>query len=286
MFDKISAIVLQYGHWEQTARCVDSLLASTLAPTQIIVVDNASTDDSAARIAAFLKQKHDSRLCFLPLKQNRGYAAGNNAGLELAMRSGAEAFLIINNDAYVEPEALEIMRATLAGAGRPGLCGPILVYDDGSVQCLGGGYTNYVTGVSKFYGAGLSLQSALEQPAAEVDRCLNFICGACVLISREFVELAGLMDEDYFLYCEEQDWALAIKNRLQLKFAQGAVVHHEEGASTGWNRRRIAMQPALRLAASRLRLAWKHHPQYLPTVAVGCFFALCKKLFNKLVKNG
>lgn len=301
---RIAAIILQYGHWQKTLLCVQSLLASTLAPAWIVVIDNASPDDSPTALANALEHAcggmaicapdglppPQARLILVRLPSNRGYAAGNNAGIRLGLELGAEAFLIINNDAYVQPDALRAMWDKLRSLERPGLCGPLLAYKrpGAPVQCCAGGRTNYVTGLSAFSGCDLNVEQAMAQDEAGVEAGLNFICGACQLASREFIEQVGLLDEGYFLYCEEQDWALRACGRFDFGYAASALVYHEEGASTGWNRFSFHWRSSLSMFRSRLRLAWIHHPWLLPTVACGCAYAAMRLGARKmaaLLKN-
>lgn len=124
-------------------------------------------------------------------------------------------------------------------------------------------------------------------PQAEVEYEVNYICGACVIASRTFVERVGLMDEGYFLYCEEQDWSYRAGDEFDLAYAPEALVWHREGASTGWNGRSpLSVRPLLRLTASRLRCTWHHYPQYLPTVMIGIVFAALRLFARKATRIG
>lgn len=292
----IAAIVLQYGHWERTAESVRSLLDSELPPRWIIIVDNASPDDSCAKIGQWLASTDrplsviddssplpSTPLVLLTQARNGGYAAGNNAGMRLALKLGADAVLILNNDARLAPSALGHMWNTLKNTPNAGLCGAKIVYPlpDSPLQCCAGGFTNYLTGLSTFTGEGLTLATD-NLSRDQVEKNLNFICGACVLASRKFIEDVGLLDEGYFLYCEEQDWALRAAGRFGLVYAPEAICIHDEGTTTGWNRRTFHWKLGLRLLQSRLRLCMRHHPPYLPTVVLGCLFAAGRLLLKKL----
>jgi GT2 family glycosyltransferase len=116
-----------------------------------------------------------------------------------------------------------------------------------------------------------------------VEGRLNFICGAAVLVTREFVERVGFMDESFFLYCEEQDWAWrGLRQGFTLAYAPDAVVYHKEGASTGLNARRRSPGRLMQLARSRLLLAWKHNTLACPAVLAGGVFALARLLWRRL----
>lgn len=316
------AVIVQYGNWRDTALCVESLLAGEVVPDRVVVVDNASPDASAGSFLAWLRGRAEvaspeffpvepvprplafselaeqdldgaamppTRCVYIRLSRNGGYAAGNNVGLRLGLRWGADAFLLLNNDTLVSPEAVGALRDRLFASARPGLCGALLRYchEEQLVQCLAGGRTDPRTALSRITGQGLTLEEARRVPPAKVEASINYICGACVMASREFVESVGLLDEGYFLYCEEQDWAWRGAGGFDLAYAPGAMVWHREGASTGWNGRGpVALRPLLRLTASRLRCTWRHHPQWLPTVLLGIVFAAArlwgKRLWRRL----
>ena len=89
-----------------------------------------------------------------------------------------------------------------------------------------------------------------------------------MLVSRDFLENVGLMDEVYFLYYEEADWAMRGKGRYRYAYADDAVVYHKEGASIGSSHQR-ARRSALSsffLVRSRLRFTRKFYPWALPSV--------------------
>lgn len=314
----ILGIIVQYGNWRDTALCVEALLAGEVVPDRILIVDNASPDDSPECLLAWargdvavvppeffpLKQGvkplpltvlseddlndaglPDLRCVFVRRARNGGYAAGNNVGLRLGLRWGADAFLILNNDTMVSTAAVGALRDRLFSSPRPGLCGALLRYfhEEQLVQCMAGGHTDPRTALSRISGQGLTLEEAQRIPKEVVEAEVNYICGACTMASRNFVESVGLLDEGYFLYCEEQDWAYRAKGHFDLTYAPQALVWHREGASTGWNGRApVSLRPLLRLAASRIRCTWRHHPQWLPTVVAGILFAALRLVGKKL----
>jgi GT2 family glycosyltransferase len=149
------------------------------------------------------------------------------------------------------------------------------------VQCRGGGYTDRRTMLSRLNARGMSLSEARADNPEHIERELNFIYGASVMASRTFIEHVGLMDESYFMYCEEQDWAFRAGGRFDLAYASDALVRHREGCTTGHYRACINIRALLRLARSRLLLAWKHAPYALPLVGGGIVFAAARMLPGK-----
>lgn len=307
---KIAAIVLNYNRYEDTIICVESLLLSIDTHFCIIIVDNASKNDSVPRLlkwiqgieidlarrqpsasdAGFITYARGTAGAEVPLHfiispRNGGYAAGNNLGINRALEQGADAFWILNNDTLVEPKALGCMRDRLFSSARPGLCGALLRYPDGLTQCRGGGYTNKFTLLSKLDGYKLPLEEARRERAEAVESRINFIYGACVMASKNFVETVGLMDEQFFLYCEEQDWAWRAKNQFDLSYAPDAVVTHVEGKSTGHASRGIKIRRLIMIVRSRLLLCIKHRPMALPVVLWSVCYATLRLGYRRMQKK-
>ncbi len=301
----IAVVVLNHGRAQDTIACAKSVLGQR--PFLLVLVDNASPDDSVRKLADFcasngpfaqftaanadeararasaLAEKPGALLVVSP--HNRGYAAGNNSGLAAALALGADACWILNNDTLLEPGALQnIQKALLERAGEGiGLFGTaVLCGHDGRVQCLGGGHTNHWSGLSSQAGNGLTKEEAAKIPRQEIESRLNYICGASVVATRNFLKKTGLMDEAFFLYCEEQDWAIrGEKNGFGLGFVPDASIIHFEGSTTGMRPGSRPPSRMARLALSRLRLAAKHAPITMPTVAAGLLVGFARIWWRK-----
>lgn len=315
MQKNIATIILNYNNWNDTIICVESVLRSIVSPKWIVLVDNASTDDSmqqlrdwaegaqvcstdsanfyqsisgileaagSKKITAYIMPKNITLIIVCNTK-NSGYAAGNNIGLSLSLRFGADAFWIINNDTIVDESALGSMVERLFSKDRPGLCGSLIQYagPDEIVQCRAGGKTNKWTGLSTFDGYGLNVKAAIEEDSFVVERRINFISGASVMATRDFVETVGLMDERFFLYCEEQDWSYRAKGRFDLAYASDALVLHKEGSTTGFSHRKMRFFSLWHLTRSRLLLTWVHAPYALPIVCASIIFAVGRMMWRR-----
>jgi len=310
---KVAVIILNYNRWKDTLSCVKSVLLSRERPHCILVVDNASTNDSFTRIREWMLERavNPKSVCAgaaaplcnadspilttcasnesVPLfviksGRNGGYAAGNNLGIVKGLSLGADAVWVLNNDTIVEPEALGALRDRLFAAPRPGLCGGLLRYPNGLTQCRAGGYTNRLTLLSTLDGNGLPLDQARLDSAAEVESRINFIYGACVMASRNFVETVGLMDEQFFLYCEEQDWAWSAGGRFDLSYAPNAVVTHTEGQSTGHSSHRTRIRSFFTKTRSRFLLCRTHAPLAVPVLFFFIGFASVRQAYRHLRK--
>ncbi|WP_319543105.1 glycosyltransferase family 2 protein [uncultured Pseudodesulfovibrio sp.] len=310
---KIGIVILNYQNWQDSLVCAESVLASAEAPDWVVIVDNASPNDSVRWIRHWAAGKMDfvlpelgaPAICAKPFplveelpltkskvphgsiillhnEKNKGYAAGNNAGICLLLEAGADAVWILNNDTVVDPNALGAMRKRLFSKSSPGLCGSRIQYMGiEKVQCCGGGKTNPWTGLSRLEGHNLSVVKALAMSPKKVEQRINFIYGASVMVSRTFVEQVGLMDERYFLYCEEQDWAYNSKGQFDFAYASDALVYHKEGATTGFSGNNLNLFSLWHLTRSRVLLTAKHKPWALPTVGISILFAAFRMCWRR-----
>jgi GT2 family glycosyltransferase len=116
--------------------------------------------------------------------------------------------------------------------------------------------------------------------AASVEAGLSYVAGASLCVTRAFVEQIGLLDESYFLYYEELDWAARSRGRFGIACADDSIVYHKGGASTGYDAtesRRDAAADVLQLR-NRLRFTWRHAPKALPTVLLGIGVAVLNRI--------
>jgi hypothetical protein len=295
---------------------VESVLAGDAVPDWIVIVDNASPDDSAEKFLAWAQGEvtvaspdfmplrpsskplpltelpeselssagePETRCVFVRMSRNGGYAAGNNVGLRLGLQWGADAFLILNNDTMVERNAIGSLKRRLFSKQRPGLCGARVQYMDiKRVQCRAGGRTNPWTALSTLDGYKFSIQRALIDSPETVERRINFIYGACIMASRQFIDQVGLLDERFFLYCEEQDWSYRAQGSFDLAYADDAIVWHREGTTSNHSYRKVNLKSLFILVKSRLLVTVKHHPIALPTVCFSIFFAAFRMLWRRM----
>lgn len=203
---------------------------------------------------------------------NLGYAGGNNVGMRYALaRADVEHIWLLNNDTVVAPDALSRLVERLAAVPRAGMCGSTLRYYDApaAVQTLGGFSYNRWLGTSR----PLRPDGRRRLDARAIERRLFGIQGASVLVTRTFLERVGLLAEEYFLYFEEQDWAVRARRAgCALAFAAASVVYHKEGSATGGRSRATKAKSTLsdyHLIRSRLLFTRKFYPYALPSVYFG-----------------
>jgi GT2 family glycosyltransferase len=173
------------------------------------------------------------RLTLIRAGGNMGFAGGCNVGITAAGLANFEYFWFLNPDTVVDQRALiELIRRAEDQPGI-GIVGATLRYYDQPdiIQALGGASLNRSNGTSRHIGQGVPLRDA-EVDASAVEGEMAYVMGACMFVSRRFIAEVGLMEEDYFLYYEEIDWALRGISRFSLGYAPRSHVFHKSGANS------------------------------------------------------
>lgn len=223
---------------------------------------------------------------------NLGFAGGNNVGIRYAMNQGDCDFIwLLNNDTVVEPDALIqlVTHSTdLRAAGTPNTCGSLVCfYDDPNViQALGGNTFNLFTGVaSQSLGRFLPRDTPIKHQ--EYADKLDYVSGCSWLVPIEFLETVGLMEEGYFLYYEEIDWAMRARGKFALTYAPGSIVYHKEGSSIGSKSINRGASPfsEFYMARSRLKFMKQFGRRHLPIVYLTMLLQVANRLRRRQWKN-
>lgn len=295
----VGVVVVAYDSAEVIVDCVRSLLASEGAPLRIVICDNASPDDTAARLRRLAADTRtplvelaeggalpEGRLpargiTLLRLSVNGGFAAGANAGLRLLLAAPEVAlFWVLNPDCVVEPTTAAAYRRCAAAAGPFALMGGRVVYMDPPhrIQTDGARVSRW-TGVVHSLNQG-ALPADTPLPAAGA---LDLVSGANMVASRRFLETCGLMEEGFFLYYEEVDWAFR-RGALPLVVCQQALVRHHGGTAIGSGT--IARPPSgfanYFNFRNRMRFVARRMPQALP----GAYLYSLAKVGQMLLRGG
>ena len=222
MTPAISVIIVNYNGARWLDACLTALLGSAPPGTEVIVVDNNSTDESRA----ILKQyETNGGVRLLPLDQNRGFAGGNNAGARIA-RGDLLAFL--NNDTRARAGWLEALRAPLERDAAVGFTTARLVYmhDPAIIDSAGDGWTRWGGAFKRGHGRAADAYSSPGDVFGA--------CGAAFMMRRPLFEELGGFDEDFFLAFEDVD--LSYRARLlgqRCAYVPDAIVEHAGSASLG-----------------------------------------------------
>ena len=273
-------IIPSYNTAAYLGRCLDSLRAQEGAPVQeVFVVDNASVDDSVARVRRDYPEVH-----LLESAHNGGFAYAVNMGLRAVLelragQSGRYQVLLLNSDTELPPTALAQMVAFLEAHPEAGAAGPQLVMADGQVDLAG--RRSFPTPEIAFYRlfglAALFPRSRRfgrynltyldpAEPAA-----VDAVSGAFMLVRGEAVETVGLLDEAFFFYGEDLDWAYRIKaHGFQIWYYPAVQVRHWKRASS-----RLRPRASVRDFYQAMRIFYRKH-----------FAPRHSRLVNALVEGG
>lgn len=297
----IAIVVVNYNGCADTIECLESLLRLNGDDWRIVVVDNASRDGSIERlvgwsrgavpfavpnnipwqalpsqrrrdpelrivdVAAAASTAPASLISLIPSPQNLGFAGASNIGIRYALNDPACTHVwLLNNDTIVDPDAGLRLLARSESDPRVGIVGATLLYYDAPdrVQATGGHYNFLLAGGYPINH--MASRDELLDPADANGR-LTYVPGASMLVSRKFLDVVGPMNESYFLYFEELDWALRSKGAFIQCWEPGAVVYHKEGRSIGTSTSaRPSDKSIFFMTRSLLKFYGQHRPALLP----------------------
>lgn len=306
----LGIVIVNYKGAGDVLECLESVFRSTW-PVRVVVVDNASGDGSSDAVAAWARGEraapdaspalaHLSQppvakpvdvvraaegdtlpatlpaLTIIDARRNGGFAAGNNIGLRALLADSEIArFWLLNPDTVVEPGAAAALVQRMAAIHRVGMCGTQVrfYHRPDYIQALNGQRFNVWTGQSRGLAAGARVGAPYD-PAA-IARQSDLVLGASLAVSRDFLDSVGLMEEAYFLYFEEIDWAWRNAGRFAIGFAHAAIIYHKEGGSIGSSSTRGARSPLSEYYMLRSRHAFirRFRPWLLP-VHIGLSLSL------------
>jgi GT2 family glycosyltransferase len=221
---RATIIVLAWNGWDDTRGCLQSLQPVASRGHRVLLVDNGSTDDTASRA-----REAFAGIEVISTGRNLGFAAGNNVGIRHALDRGADAVILLNNDAVVAADFADELIATARTRARVGaVTAKIYFFDTPEVLWFAGGSFSTWTGRATQEGYGQVDRGQYDQ-LREIGRP----CGCAMLLTRACLEDMGLLDESLFLYGEEIDWALRARSRGWVGlFAPRARVWHKVSRST------------------------------------------------------
>lgn len=238
---QVYVIIPNYNTSDLLCRCLASLRAQRGAPPmQIFVVDNASTDDSVACVRKEFPEVH-----LLESEHNGGFAYAVNLGLRAA-QNGAQwqpddYVLVLNSDTELPPDALERMLAFMEVHPEAGVAGPKLVLPDGRLdRAARRAFPSPEVAFYRLFGLSALFPRSrrfgrynLTYLDPDITTEVDSVCGAFMLVRARVVDEVGPLDEAFFMYGEDLDWAYRIKQRgWKIYYYPEVVVRHCKRASS------------------------------------------------------
>jgi N-acetylglucosaminyl-diphospho-decaprenol L-rhamnosyltransferase len=260
MTPQIDAVIVSYRSAATLRGCVEPLAA--MPHVNVIVVDNASPDDSVQTIADLQVEVERS-------PRNGGFSYGCNRG---AARGSAPLLLFLNPDARLDAGGLAALTRVLEEDATAALAGPRIIEDNGELAWSQRRFPRLrSTFAQAFFLHRLWPRAAwtdelIREPAAyERPGSPDWVSGACMLVRRDVFDAIGGFDERFFLYCEDTDLCKRLRAAGHtISFDPAAEIHHVGGASSGAGETRAIA------ARSRVQYARKHlKPLAARTEALG-----------------
>ncbi len=222
---KVSIIVVNWNNKKDTAECLNSLLQVDYPNFQVLLVDNGSTDGSAA----FFRE-HYPGLKMIENKANLFFAEGNNVVLRQLMESDTDYFFLVNNDTIVDKNILRELVKISESSPDIGIVGPkIYYYQPNNVIWHAGGRLNYWR--CDFGSIGIRQE---DRGQFDQVRDVDYVAGCGLLIKKEVVCQIGFLDSSYVMYMDDPDWCVRAKKKgYRIVYVPAAKMWHKISASTG-----------------------------------------------------
>jgi GT2 family glycosyltransferase len=236
MYDLTISIV-SFNTRELLRACLDSVSRTRGLTFETFVVDNGSRDGSPEMIASEFPGAQ-----LIANADNRGFAAANNLALR---RATGRYVVLLNPDTVIYPHTLRTMVAFLEEHSAVGICGPKIMFPDGTMQCCGYPFPTLLREVRQSKNVNRVLRYVVGddewKPPTEPGE-VDWVDGACLMIRREVIDQIGLLDEQFFLYAEELDWCYNARKRGWTVVALPTVemVHYQGKSSEQLKDRSLA----------------------------------------------
>jgi len=264
LMPRLSIIIVTYNSRGDIERCLASITGQD-APRvdqEIVVVDNASTDDTVA----YVRERWPG-VRVVAAGGNLGFAGGNNLGIR---QTFGELVLLLNPDTIVDAGAIDRLVATLDTQPRAAVVGPRIEDADGRAELSFGRTISPITEArQKLLVVGSDRQWPILAPLVERmtrrPQQVDWVSGACMLARRGDLEAVELFDERFFMYTEDVDLCASIRARGRaVLFEPSARIVHLRGRS------RASVRGATHAAYRRSQLAFyeKHHPAWAPLLRI------------------
>lgn len=316
---KVWLVLVNWNGWRDTIECLESVFRLDYPAFGVIVCDNDSSDGSVEEIAAWAAGARAHEAQAGPLRRlttpalpkpircgviddpgrfqagavgaslllvrtggNLGFAGGNNVGIRIALSDPACSFVwLLNNDTVVDPDCLAHLVDTAVRDSDGGITGSLNCFyaQPELVQSLGGGRFFPLRASGYLHAHALRRTEITPAILARAQAHLEWVSGVSMLVPRRFIERVGEMEERYFLYFEEIDWALRSARLFKNRLAPGALVYHKAGSSTG------EYADNAFAAYTRCRARFKLYRKLMPALLPLCYLRTAKTFLVAVLRG-
>jgi GT2 family glycosyltransferase len=258
---RCTVIVLNFNGEHLLPACLDSLAGQTGADIDTVVVDNGSSDGSAALVARKYPWAR-----FIALSENSGFSTANNVALRDALDRGSEFALLLNNDTFAAPDFVAQMLAVIQSDSRiAAVCPKIYFAHQPNVLWYAGGDFSLWTSFNNHRGWRKADRGQFDH-IQEITQAT----GCAMLVRLRTLQEVGLLDEQFWAYVEDLDWSVRfLKKGHRLAFAPKARLWHLDGATavgamgSGSKVLRQFLSTRNMVFLARKHVSWWQAPSYI-----------------------
>lgn len=248
----LSILIVSWNTRDLLAQCLASIIAnSPSGEYEVIVVDNASADGSAAMVRTRFPET-----VLIENKANVGFAGANNHAIA---RSRGRYLLLLNPDTVVEPGAPAALVDFMDAQPDAGAAGALLLNPDGSLQDSCYPAPTIFRELWRLFHLDALFplaQYRMDEWPRDTPRAVDTVQGACMIVRREVIDRVGMMDPSYFMYSEEVDWCLRIRRAgWRIYWVPRSRIVHFGAQST----RQVASRMFVQLYRGKLQYFRKHY---------------------------
>lgn len=296
-----SIVVLNWEGWRDTLLCLESLKNLTDSTFSIVIVDNGSRDDSCLMLQRWVDENSNSNnfnetstilgISLIRNKENLGYAAGNNIGIDYSfVKNDADAVWILNNDTTVHPHSLYYLQEKIK-SGYDVVGSKVLFMQDSQyVWCEAGGkYSRWTMKSSNLsYNKNIKELPCGIDYELKIENDIDYIAGASLFFNKSALSKVGNLYEGYFLYFEEPDWFnRAKKHKIKVGYSSNSIVYHSIGKSTDKFSLNFGKFYSFRrlIIWNTLKFSYRFHKLQIPFVLFFLFIREFKNAVTYILKK-
>lgn len=215
---QMAIVIVNYNGIRYSVECIKSIYESCDKNVSIIFIDNGSINNEADIIKSYY-----CNVVVIKSDYNGGFSYGNNLGIKYALDNNFEYIMLLNNDTVVDKNMIKNLRRYCDDTTVT--VPQIRYFDCANNIWYGGGVINKVTGNSKHIN--------INDISKKQIKC-SFATGCCILLKSSVIKRIGLLNEEYFMYCEDTDYSIRLNiNGVNIKYVPEAILYHKVGVSTG-----------------------------------------------------
>jgi hypothetical protein len=225
IYSRVGIIIVNYNGEKYTNDCIKSVLKSSYQNYLVIVIDNASTDNSVT----FLEKEFNNKIVIIKNKENLGFSGANNIGIKYALEYECEYVLLLNNDTEIDKDLIKNMVNVSIKNNNAIISPKIYYYNEPNKIWAAGGGLNWKKGLSFHYG-----KDEIDKGQYDQQKEIDFATGCCILIHKSVFDKIGFLAEEYFLYFEDTDFCVRAKRAgIKIIYEHKAKLWHKVSSTTG-----------------------------------------------------